>query len=119
MSRFFSLSIIEEHQKQIEKLQENVSGYQQEIQRLIEERDQARELLYQYKKRKNRRTNVEEPSAENSTRQRDSHEQIVAYQTQISNLEHERLSLIQQIEQLTSQPSKADVENQTLANKDL
>ncbi|CAF0830686.1 unnamed protein product [Adineta ricciae] len=113
------LSIIEEHQKQIEKLQENECGYQREIKRLIEERDQARDLLYQYKKRKNRRTNFEEPSSENSNRQRDSHEQILAYQSQISNLEHERLSLIQQIEQLTSQPSKTDIENQTLAKKDL
>ncbi|CAF0953552.1 unnamed protein product [Adineta ricciae] len=113
------LSIIEEHQKQIEKLQENESGYQREIQRLIEERDQARDLLHQYKKRKNRRTNFEQSSSENSNRQRDSHEQILAYQSQISNLEHERLSLIQQIEQLTSQPSKTDIENQTLAKKDL
>jgi hypothetical protein len=41
--------MFEEHQKQIEKLQENELVYQREIERLIEERNQARNLLSQRK----------------------------------------------------------------------
>jgi septal ring factor EnvC (AmiA/AmiB activator) len=41
--------MVEEHRKQIEKLQENGLIHQREIERLIEERDQARDLLSQSK----------------------------------------------------------------------
>ncbi|CAF1401674.1 unnamed protein product, partial [Adineta steineri] len=109
------LSIIEEHQKQIEKLQENELVYQREIQRLLEEKNQAQDLLSQWRKDKNEKTNIGELSNINS--HMESH--INEYQSQIDNLLRERLTLTEEIKQLTSQPRKTDSESQTMNDIDL
>lgn len=49
LSLFISLSIVEEHQKKIEQFQENEIIYKHEIERLTEERDNAQNLLNQWK----------------------------------------------------------------------
>jgi len=49
----------EEYQKQIEQLQENERFYQREIERLIEERDQAQDLVSQWKEENKKRNNHE------------------------------------------------------------
>jgi len=61
--------MFEEHQKQIEKLQENQLVYQREIERLIEERNQARNLLSQRKEEEeeeSKKINNEKSSYERS-----------------------------------------------------
>jgi hypothetical protein len=49
----------EEYQKQIEQLQENERFYQREIERLIEERDQAQDLVSQWKEENKKRNDHE------------------------------------------------------------
>ncbi|CAF1269614.1 unnamed protein product [Rotaria sordida] len=144
------LSIIEEHQKKIEKLQENELVYQHEIERLIEERDQARNLLLQWKKDEAEKINDYETSYELKIREQDEKlaelyeqlqqqqdnnlslslnsvssqtsfdvdspidSQISEYQSQIDNLLRERIILMEQIKEITCQPSKTDADTQTV-----
>ncbi len=49
MNSLIRLSMYEEHEKRVEKFQENEFVYQREIERLIEERNQAYNLLTQWK----------------------------------------------------------------------
>ncbi|CAF3690411.1 unnamed protein product [Rotaria sordida] len=144
------LSIIEEHQKKIEKLQENELVYQHEIERLIEERDQAQNLLLQWKEDEAEKINDYETSYELKIREQDEKlaelyeqlqqqqdnnlslslnsvssqtsfdvdspidSQISEYQSQIDNLLRERIILMEQIKEITCQPSKTDADTQTV-----
>ena len=83
---FNSLSILEEHRKQIEKLQENESIHQREIERLIEERDQARDLLSQLKDEESKKINDYESSYQLQLQERD--EQLAQLHEQLQQQEN-------------------------------
>ncbi|CAF5056805.1 unnamed protein product [Rotaria sp. Silwood1] len=127
------LSIVEEHQKKIEKLQENEIILQHEIKHLIEERD----LLSQWKQDEIKKMNDLKISYElaqlqqhssltvNSIQSQTSFDidsstdlKINEYQSQIDNLLHERITLMEKIKKETFQPSKTDADTQTIKDID-
>ncbi|CAF5162533.1 unnamed protein product, partial [Rotaria magnacalcarata] len=148
------LSIVEEHQKIIEKLQENELVFQHEIEHLIEERDQARHSITQCNEEETRKRNNYEASFQSQIRERDEqiaqlneklqqqdqHSSILLnsissqtnydvdrynsefcigeYQSQIDNLLHERSVLMENLKEKMFQPSKVDVETQTIKDTD-
>ncbi|CAF2157914.1 unnamed protein product, partial [Rotaria magnacalcarata] len=65
------LSIVEEHQKIIEKLQETEVVYQHEIERLIEDRDQARNFITQCNEEGTQKRSNYEASLQSQIRERD------------------------------------------------
>ena len=82
LSRSDSLSIIEEHQKQIETLRENEVMQQEEIERLIEERDRARELLSQRREEEEKKFQEEESNYQSQLRERDEQLELLYKQIQ-------------------------------------
>ncbi|CAM4785325.1 unnamed protein product [Rotaria magnacalcarata] len=148
------LSIVEEHQKIIEKRQENELVFQHEIEHLIEERDQARHSITQCNEEETRKRNNYEASFQSQIRERDEqiaqlneklqqqdqHSSILLnsissqtnydvdrynsefcigeYQSQIDNLLHERSVLMENLKEKMFQPSKVDVETQTIKDTD-
>ncbi|UJR33572.1 hypothetical protein I4U23_021010 [Adineta vaga] len=106
-----SLSMIEEHQKEIdglrERLYENGLTYQREIDRLIEEQNVAREQFTT--KSSNEIESQTDFNNENSLIET----RLSDCQCQIDVLLRERVSLMEQIKQLAHQPLKQHVEIQT------
>ncbi|CAM2716368.1 unnamed protein product [Rotaria socialis] len=148
------LSIVEEHQKKIENLQQNELVYQHEIGRLIEERDQARNFITQCNEKDTQKRNNYETSFQSQIQERDEqisqfneklqqqdHNSSISlnsissqtncdvdsknesciseYQSQIDSLLHERSVLMKKLNEQMLQPSKVDVETQTIKDTDM
>ncbi|CAF0778122.1 unnamed protein product [Rotaria sordida] len=118
-----SLSIVEKYQKEIDELKENLHEnniiYQQELQCLINERDQAREQLQEKDNYSLKSYNSTEAQTSFDIDCNLTESRLSECQSQLDVLLRERISLMEQIKQLAHQPIKRHIEIQTENDNEL